>query len=213
MGMKKIFALICLTGILSGCVSGQNEEMVGEWLWRGDGGYTIVFNEDGTGERGFAENRGTFTWDTSGRRLRINHDKPVRMVIQNETWTYRFDDNVLHITSRDENDVQYSYLKNTFEPYENLVGTWKWNNSDAHTYVFSANGTGFRGTPRAPERFTWSADRTVLNIFRNDTPHGERRGEMWALKMDGDTFTISPIDDNDDEEDIEVITFSYTKAN
>ena len=46
--------------------------LVGTWFWNEDYGYTLVFNADGSGRRGwYPEDIETFTWLTSGDTLRI----------------------------------------------------------------------------------------------------------------------------------------------
>ncbi|MCL2588921.1 MAG: DUF4352 domain-containing protein, partial [Oscillospiraceae bacterium] len=66
------------------------EVLFGTWAWDVDGGYTYVFNADGTGTRGFAGDLETFEWHTAGDHLMIG----------NESWTFTIEGDTLTIDSR-----------------------------------------------------------------------------------------------------------------
>ncbi|MCL2577598.1 MAG: DUF5640 domain-containing protein [Defluviitaleaceae bacterium] len=79
---------------------------------------------------------------------------------------------------------------------EALIGTWRWDDYGDFSYVFYADGTGFRGLSSDIETFSWSVKGTRLNIDR-DTQDGFLRNERWTYTIDGDTLTIVNIHEED----------------
>lgn len=193
--MKKLFGILAIlvVGVLTSCgfMEGQDESLVGEWRWNAEGAYSYIFNEDGTGERGFPETRGTFTWSTRGDRLSITRDRVMRREIRNEVWTYEIYDGILTKASRQEANVQFSYVFDDAEHNEALLGTWLWDLSENYTYVFNADGTGVRGFPDVRQPFTWTASDERLNIILARAPEGEIREEMWTFAVDNYTLSIT----------------------
>ncbi|MCL2577599.1 MAG: DUF5640 domain-containing protein [Defluviitaleaceae bacterium] len=205
--MKKIFALIILIGLFTGCFYGNDENLFGEWLFNVDGTYTYVFYDDGTGERGFPETRHWFTWETRGERLKISHEQRVaRHEIQNEVWTFEIEEDVLTITNNNNpvEEIQFSYFTAIMENNPGLVGIWSWEESETFTYVFNGDGTGTRGFPGEDDSFTWAANDSRLNIFRDNPRRNEIRGELWTFELNNDRLVMTSLQQED-------FTNSYTK--
>ena len=76
-------------------------DLIGTWEWDQNSGYVYVFNEDGTGERGFAPFRRSFQWEIVGGELRIRRER----------WQVTLVDDVLTITSLQVANMEYHYIR------------------------------------------------------------------------------------------------------
>jgi hypothetical protein len=194
--MKKIFLLVlCL---LAGCASGGHDEaLFGEWNWNADAAYTYIFNEDGTGERGFPETRDPFTWETRGERLNIFRENALHGEVRDEVWDYEIEDALFTITSRQREDVYHSYLPAVEGNNPALIGEWSLEEGGAFTYIFHDDGTGTRGFPDGSDSFTWSADDSRLNIIRDKPIRNEIRGELWTFELSGNRLSMTSLHKED----------------
>lgn len=118
--MKKkflgLFAVLFLSvGLLVACGGGDDDdagvveglELVGDWAYENFAGWTYTFNEDGTGIRGPATQRGEFEWSVSGDTLTI--DCSIRMFnVPTDRWTFTIEGDVLILDSQQGNFV-YRY--------------------------------------------------------------------------------------------------------
>lgn len=84
--------------------------LVGRWAWDQGSTYVYTFNADGTGERGVPGIIEYFTWRTEDNRLYIDLTGELSaFVLRNERWTFVIKDSVLTITSRQVDDMVFSY--------------------------------------------------------------------------------------------------------
>ncbi|MCL2225760.1 MAG: DUF5640 domain-containing protein [Defluviitaleaceae bacterium] len=92
---------------------------------------------------------------------------------------------------------------------EYLIGEWLWAEDGAYTYVFNYDGTGERGFPENMAEFTWSTNRSRLNISHETTARNEIRDEVWDFEIYEGVLTIT----NDNRTAIERgHSFSYFPA-
>lgn len=85
---------------------------VGTWAWDEDDSFIYIFNEDGTGMRGFSWNIENFTWFTNGTDLYINRSGNIPFhMIRNELWTFSIIDDVLTINSQQALGLTFSYIR------------------------------------------------------------------------------------------------------
>jgi hypothetical protein len=145
--MKNLFfaALLFVLAACGSSASDHDPELIGTWLWTADGAYAYTFNYDGTGERGFYETNQTFTWATNGDRLEITRNNARRNEIENETWTFEYEDYTLHMNSNNRNNVYFTYTRAPEETDGSLLGRWAWNADPTFLYTFFMDGTGTRG--------------------------------------------------------------------
>ena len=113
--MKKIatflmlILLLATVAMITGCGGGeQDEALVGTWAWDLEASYIYVFNEDGTGERGFPGHMTAFTWNTNGSRL--NFTFPGSSENYARRWTYTISGNILTLDSQQTDEI-YSYIR------------------------------------------------------------------------------------------------------
>ena len=106
--MQKVISVLAVIIIilaaiaLSSCRdSGGDEALVGTWNWDVNSAYQYIFNEDGTGSRGFAVDRIPFNWSASDGVLRIG----------TERWNYIIEDDVLTIDSRQVAGLTLRYIR------------------------------------------------------------------------------------------------------
>jgi hypothetical protein len=187
--MKKFFVLIALFIFVAfaGCSASQDETLLGLWRWDDRGDFTYVFNADGTGTRGFSDETETFRWAASGVNLNLNRDARDEYR-RDERWTFVIDGDVLTISSRQEQGMVYSYIFDSQQQDDALVGTWRWDEYGGYTYIFNANGTGTHGTSEEPEDITWSTTGTRLVInFMDD---GYLYSDRWTYSITNGVLTI-----------------------
>lgn len=72
-------------------------DMIGTWLWNVDESYTLTFNADGTGIRGFSTMPEVFTWEVIDGFLFIDLEDISKFGAINEEWLATIDDDVLLI--------------------------------------------------------------------------------------------------------------------
>ena len=101
--------LVAFAAMFTGCGADLSDhDLVGTWEWVEAPMYRVVFNGDGTGDRGVpGVELQTFTWSVSGSdRLNINLDEnPGGDYIRNERWTWTIDGDTLTIDSRQTDDI------------------------------------------------------------------------------------------------------------
>ena len=79
-------------------------ELIGTWDWDNDPSYTYIFNDNGSGTRGFPGQLEAFEWTTIDDNLLI--DTPIML----ESWTFTIVDGVLTIDSRQAPGLTWSYI-------------------------------------------------------------------------------------------------------
>jgi len=225
MKLKKLVAagltvvMLCSLVVLVGCGSQDlsDHELVGEWAWDEAADFLYIFNEDGTGERGFSGLRETFTWSIPGDgRVRIRRDVAERGYIRNEQWDYTLVGDVFTISSRQVADMTFSYIRvdetaadvpdGEIQLNYELIGTWAWDDNYTYTYVFNADRTGVRGFAGATETFTWSNPGDGrITIRPDELPTGGIQYEQWDYTLIDNIFTIS-------SRQVTGMTFSYTRV-
>jgi hypothetical protein len=94
-------------------ITENNPALAGTWSWDFEGGeaFTYVFNEDGTGTRGFPNEGDSFTWTANDSRLNILRDKAQRDEFRGEFWSLELDDGKLVITSLQIEEYSFAYNK------------------------------------------------------------------------------------------------------
>ena len=85
----------------------EEHQLLGIWAWDGRSIWQYNFHPDGTGARGIAPHKVPFIWQTEDDHLIMN-------VAQfEESWTFVIDGNILTLTSRQIDDMEYSYIRVT----------------------------------------------------------------------------------------------------
>jgi len=88
--------------------------LVGSWTWDEDANYIYIFNNDGTGTRGWFGFEETFTWSIpDSGQLNIYRDHAPLGEIRNERWNYTIVGNVLTMDSRQVAGLTFSYIRYT----------------------------------------------------------------------------------------------------
>ena len=89
-------------------VGNLDEELFGSWLWNRDDDYEYVFEDDGTGTRGFSDDIDSFVWwnESEGELVMIFD------VWDIELWEYAIEDDVLTLSSLQIDDFAFSYIRN-----------------------------------------------------------------------------------------------------
>jgi hypothetical protein len=186
---KLIIAAVLLVLGLTACgVSGQNEELAGNWI--AQYGYLLELNADGNGSRaidGFG--RENFTWTADSSRFHLSREHAGTDEIRNERWSFTLEADRLTITSRqDRSVIPRVYYRAPNQQDSALVGTWAFEYYADWTYTFNADGTGSRSvTPQ--ENFYWSTYGGRLNINSTELYFG-LEWEMWAFSINGDILTL-----------------------
>jgi len=160
--MKKVFALIIVitlaAGLLAGCSGSwssdlDGHELVGQWAWSDNIGWTYVLNADGTGTRGGGGvPSDELIW-------RVRGDNEVRIQVgrggAHENWTYALLGYSLTM-SRSATRESYEYLR-VGAPIGGhaLTGTWAWTEDAEFEYIFNPDGSGTLSYHGASEGFTW----------------------------------------------------------
>lgn len=191
-----ILALLTACGIATQDVS--EHVLVGTWNWDDNALWQYTFNEDGTGVRGFLDERETFNWS-------IPNDGHVRMNMgrgSSENWDYILDGDMLTLDSRQVPGLTYHYVREgaTLPINPALVESWGWEDSALYEYVFNEDGTGRRGFPDEIETFTWTTPEA--GHIRMDIAGGTR--EHWNYTIAGDRLTLT-------SRQVEGLTFTYIR--
>jgi len=125
-----------------------SEELLGIWTWEDNAQFEYLFNDDGTGIRGwFGEGeQSTFLWSTRGSTLLITcQGSPSMFGTRDERWTFRITDEYsLVLVSQQSRNLAFSYIREGVlgDVHLPLVGTWLYSDDDLWTYVFYEDGTG-----------------------------------------------------------------------
>ncbi|MCL2527764.1 MAG: S41 family peptidase [Defluviitaleaceae bacterium] len=83
----------------------ERHPLVGMWAWDMDDSYIYMFRPDGTGVRGFHNNRENIRWNVSGNNLFIETGH------MTEHWTFTIVDGVLTIVSAQVSGLTWSYIR------------------------------------------------------------------------------------------------------
>jgi hypothetical protein len=100
----------------------EESPIVGSWFWDEDDDWEYVFNSDGTGTRGFISEEliFDFLWTIEGDLLTIdmtvNFDHEDLEILEEEfflieEWTFVIDGDSLTLTSRQVEDMEYTYVR------------------------------------------------------------------------------------------------------
>jgi len=198
-----LLAIILLT--LTGCeslnrVEGEELDMnlVGVWFWDDNSGFEYLFNDDGTGIRGWPGESSPFTWSTTNSTLFIEcQGTPLMFGVRNERWTYIIDNENLTITSQQSRNLSYGYIRdgNLGDVAQELVGTWFWEDSVFWTYVFHEDGTGFAGWVFEEFEFNWGVSGNVLRIeVLGYLPKYAHRIETWRFNTEDSLLHLTTPD-------------------
>ena len=104
--------LVFIILVFVGCGTATDSNLVGTWLWDEDTDFVYIFNDDGTGTRGWPGDTSTFTWSTSRTTLRIRCGSPNGLFgIRNERWTYSITGDNLRLTSQQARNMEYGYIR------------------------------------------------------------------------------------------------------
>ena len=171
-------------------------ELFGSWAWEAGELFQYTFNEDGTGVRGFPDERDTFRWSNpEAGRLTIRRDNERR----NEQWSYTITGYTLTIVSR-QADLTHSYIRinaatgrpmmTMIEPPPTehiLIGTWAAAWAAEYKFIFNADGTGKIGElPNIGATIQWTIP---------EAGHLEVRYEgailRWNYTVEGNTLTLN----------------------
>ena len=79
--------------------------LVGTWAWDLNSGFVYNFKADGTGTRGFPWEIESFIWESSDNHLVI------RLLLEDESWTFIIDNDVLTIDSRQFPGLVWRYVR------------------------------------------------------------------------------------------------------
>jgi len=93
-------------------VYGNNPAFVGEWTWEDYPTFTLYFRSDGRGFRGFPGDDDYFGWLADDTRLVVRRDSPLYGEIRGELWEFALDGDILTITSLQEYDSVFTYVRN-----------------------------------------------------------------------------------------------------
>ena len=84
----------------------RNHPLIGQWAWDDNALWQYTFNADGTGVRGFPDERETFRW-TIPETGRLD----IRVGGATERWDFAITGNVFSITSRQVAGMMFSYRR------------------------------------------------------------------------------------------------------
>ena len=115
--MKTLITISILLIVFTGCAARTlyvDPALVGTWHWTNSVGWTYVFNEDGTGQRGETVIH-HFTWGTDAGVLVLDHGAGY----VNDEFIFSLSGNILQLGGE---FGMFTYFKNV--PDANLVGSW-----------------------------------------------------------------------------------------
>jgi len=155
---------------LAGVLGEVNQSLVGTWAWVEGVQWTYVFNEDGTGTRGWTGETDNFHWGVVDGVVRMEMQGALAAgMFRNEWWAYRIDDEVLRLESRHVAgyEMAYYYILDAGigEANSALVGMWEWDEDYEWLYNFNADGTGTRGWYDELVEFTWGTEGNILRFL------------------------------------------------
>jgi len=190
-----ILLLTVLLLTLAGCDSlnpsrdGEiDASLVGIWFWDDNSGFEYLFNDDGTGIRGWPSEPSPFTWSTNGSTLNIVCQGDSAMFgVRNERWTYTVANNNLTLISQQSRNMSYSYIRDGVlgDVVQELIGTWFWDESIFWTYVFYEDGTGLVGWAFEEFEIKWGVSDSVLRIERlGELPKYIFRINTWRFYIE-----------------------------
>ena len=167
--------------------------LAGEWLWDGLLAYIYIFEEDGSGMRGFVcDGEEGFVPEIEFFEWSTTDDGSLTIEIDDgtvEQWSYVINGAVLTIRSEQLVGLEYSYIRIVTEGEDEMVGTWAWVGDSAWEYVFEANGQGTRTnvTNTGVETFEWilTADGGLILDMDGGIV------EMWSYVIEDDMLTLT----------------------
>jgi len=173
-------------------------DLVGSWFWDENSGFEYLFNDDGTGIRGWPGESSPFTWSTNGSTLRIVCQGDNAMFgVRHERWTYIVTTDNLSIRSQQSRNMSYSYIRDGIlgDVVQELVGTWFWDESIFWTYVFNEDGTGLAGWTFEEYEIKWGVTDNVLRIERlGELPKYVFRIGTWKFYIEDDLLHLTDPD-------------------
>ena len=88
----------------------EASDLIGTWVWNLDDDYLLIFNEDGTGDRGddLVEE---FEWEIFADVLYLDFDFIASFGVANEEWEATIDGDVLTIESLQAPGMVFSYIR------------------------------------------------------------------------------------------------------
>jgi hypothetical protein len=89
----------------------QDENLVGTWVFDASDAFSYVFEADGTGTRGTADESENFTWTTTNDRLLIHAPELVFFYQHWERWTYTIYSNTLTLENQILPDRIFTYTR------------------------------------------------------------------------------------------------------
>jgi len=180
--------LLTLAGcdILNPAEGGEiDTNLVGIWFWDDNSGFEYLFNDDGTGIRGWPSEPSPFAWSTNGSTLNIEcMGESAMFGARNERWTYTVTAESLTLTSQQSRNMSYSYIRDGIlgNTEHELIGTWYWDESIFWTYVFHEDGTGIAGWTFEEFEFKWGVADSVLRVERlGELPKYTFRINTWRF--------------------------------
>ena len=174
------------------------DELVGQWLWDRTESLYYTFRADGTGLRGFGQDR-EFTW-------RVDEDGGLIMNFgtRDEDWTFNIINDVLTIGSGGR---FHSYFRDGAAPTaaeppaandpapgeaSALIGTWAYSGDARWRYYFFPDGTGARA---AGEEFEWSVEDGNRLYITFESAAANRsfrlREERWTYTIADGVLTLN----------------------
>jgi len=193
--LKKVLMLLgisILFFLVAGCsVNGDfgtldASEFVGMWSWDLDDTYIYVFEEDGTGIRGFPNTKEPFEWEFVDNELRMTFPH------MTERWQPIIDNDVLTITSLQELDMQFSYIRLTEGDELQLIGRWAWSSDMNFIHVFEEDGNGYLIFSNSEESFEWEF---IDNELHMTFPY---MTERWRVNFGEELLVLSNLEADDE---------------
>lgn len=174
----------------------EASDLLGNWIWTGDGCTILTFDADFTGRQAFCDttvwNFGVyqyFEWWFYEGVLYLNV-QPEGMAVFTQIWQTSLRTDMLNLLSfyspgvyyrayvREDSDHQFIFEARR----QDILGSWAWDSNDDFKYVFNEDGTGIRGFSTSLHDFTWTFDAGVLSLFFEATNHTEN----WQVgRMEG----------------------------
>ena len=115
--MKRVFALFMalflLMGTLvmvTGCGDGGSRDpaLVGEWVWEDDFEFIYVFEESGSGHRGFPGHETAFVWTASNGSLDFRFRNTSTAYARR--WRYTINGDVMILESQETDEI-FTYIR------------------------------------------------------------------------------------------------------
>jgi len=175
-----------------------DESLVGIWFWDDNSGFEYLFNDDGTGVRGWPGEALPFSWYTIGSTLFLEcQGDDTLFGIRNERWTFDVTGYVLSLTSQQSRNMSYVYIRdgNLGDVVQELIGTWYWDESIFWTYNFYEDGTGFGGWAFDEFEILWGVTGNRLRIeYLGQLPKYTSRIYTWGFYIEDGLLHLTDTD-------------------